>query len=146
MKKQILAVALFVFTMSFGGSVHAQQVDINTVESAVKSDGKYAILVQTSKHLMASVMTGGEFKAKNKSAQFEIVLIGGVVKDLAENKELTPIIEKAEQAGVRLVVCEFAMNQLAVKKSQYHPSVHTTPNGFTDLFGLQELGFKTITL
>ncbi|ERJ58041.1 DsrE family protein [Sphingobacterium paucimobilis] len=146
MRKQILAVALLVIGITFSNSLSAQQVPVEAVEKAVKADGKYAILVQNPMHLMASVMTGEAYKAKDKAVQFEIVLIGQVVKDLAENKELESTIQNAEKWGIRLVVCEFAMNKLGVKKSQYHPAIHTTPNGFTYLFGLQELGFKTITL
>ncbi len=146
MRKQILAVALLLFGITFTSSLSAQQVAVESVEKAVKADGKYAILVQNPMHLMASVMTGAEYKSKDKAVQFEIVLIGQVVKDLAENKELESTIQSAEKSGIRLVVCEFAMNKLGVKKSQYHPSIYTTPNGFTYLFGLQELGFKTITL
>ena len=95
---------------------------------------------------MVSVMTGEEYKTKSSNIQFEIVLIGEVVKDLAEKEDLKHFIQKAEKAGIKIVVCEFAMEKLGVKKSQYQPSILTTPNGFTYLFGLQELGFKTITL
>ncbi|WP_164112553.1 MULTISPECIES: DsrE family protein [Sphingobacterium] len=146
MKKQILAVTLLLLGIAFTNQILAQQVPVDAVEKAVKADGKYAILVQNPMHLMASVMTGQEYKAKNKAVQFEIVLIGEVVKDMAESKQLEATIRKAENSGIRLVVCEFAMNKLGIKKSQYDTSIHTTPNGFTYLFGLQELGFKTITL
>lgn len=95
---------------------------------------------------MASVMTGEQYKAKSKSIQFEIILIGPIVKDLAEKEALKPFIEKAKNSGIKIVVCEFAMEKLGVKKSQYPSSVLTTPNGFTYIFGLQELGFKSITL
>lgn len=146
MKKQIIIIALFLVGISFFNDVKAQNSTTSQVENAIKKDGKYAILVQNSKHFMVSVMTGEEYKVKSPKIQFEIVLIGDVVKDLAENPELKPFIEKAQKTGVKIVVCEFAMEKLGVKKSQYQPSIRTTPNGFTYLFGLQELGFKTITL
>ena len=146
MKKQIIIIALFLLGITFFNDVKAQSLTTSQVENAIKKDGKYAILVQNSMHFMVSVMTGEEYKTKNTGIQFEIVLIGEVVKDLAENPELKPFIEKAQKAGVKIVVCEFAMEKLGVKKSQYQPSILTTPNGFTYLFGLQELGFKTITL
>src|SRR5690606_15294697 len=132
--------------LSIGTITNAQQLPVEQIENAIKNDGKYALLVRQSKHLMASVMTGEAYKKQSKSIQFEIVLIGDVVKDLATSNELKPFIEKAEKIGIRNVVCEFAMQKLGVTKSQYPPSVHTTPNGFTYLFGLQEIGFKTITL
>lgn len=146
MKKQIIIIALFLLGITFFNDVKAQSLTTSQVENAIKKDGKYAILVQNSKHFMVSVMTGEEYKTKNTGIQFEIVLIGEVVKDLAEKEDLKPFIEKAQKTGVKIVVCEFAMEKLGVKKSQYQPSIRTTPNGFTYLFGLQELGFKTITL
>ena len=146
MKKQIIIIALFLLGITLFNDVKAQNLTTSQVENAIKKDGKYALLVQNSKHFMVSVMTGEEYKTKNTGIQFEIVLIGEVVKDLAEKEDLKPFIEKAQKTGVKIVVCEFAMNKLGVKKSQYQPSILTTPNGFTYLFGLQELGFKTITL
>lgn len=146
MKKQIIIIALFLLGITLFNDVKAQNLTTSQVENAIKKDGKYALLVQNSKHFMVSVMTGEEYKTKNTGIQFEIVLIGEVVKDLAEKEDLKPFIEKAQKAGVKIVVCEFAMEKLGVKKSQYQPSILTTPNGFTYLFGLQELGFKTITL
>lgn len=146
MKKQIIIIALFLLGITLFNDVKAQNLTTSQVENAIKKDGKYALLVQNSKHFMVSVMTGEEYKTENPDIQFEIVLIGEVVKDLAEKEDLKPFIEKAQKAGVKIVVCEFAMEKLGVKKSQYQPSILTTPNGFTYLFGLQELGFKTITL
>ena len=146
MKKQIIIIALFLLGITFFNDVKAQSLTTSQVENAIKKDRKYAILVQNSKHFMVSVMTGEEYKTKNTGIQFEIVLIGEVVKDLAEKEDLKPFSEKAQKTGVKIVVCEFAMEKLGVKKSQYQSSILTTPNGFTYLFGLQESGFKTITL
>ena len=90
--------------------------------------------------------TAEELKTKYPKLDFEIVLIGPVVKDLAEDASLQSFIAKAEKLGVRIVVCEFAMQHFGVTKSQYHRSIETTPNGFTYIFGLQENGYKTLTL
>ena len=77
---------------------------------------------------------------------FQIVLISAVAKDLATDESLKDFIEISEKAGLRIVVCESAMNHFGVKKSDYHPSIETTPDGFVYMFGLQEKGFKTISL
>ncbi len=54
-------------------------------------------------HFMVSVMTGEEYKAKSPKIEFEIVLIGEVVKDLAENPELKPFIEKLKKQALKLL-------------------------------------------
>ena len=124
----------------------AQSASVATVENAVKKTGKYAILVPNAKYFQAAVMTGQTLKAKNPKLEFQIVLISAVAKDLAADESLKPFIEMSEKAGIRLVVCEFAMNHFEVKKSDYHSSIFTTPDGFAYMFGLQEMGFKTISL
>lgn len=116
MKKQIIIIAIFLLGITLFHDVKAQSLTTSQVENAIKKNGKYALLVQNSKHFMVSVMTGEEYKVKSPKIQFEIVLIGDVVKDLAENPELKPFIEKAQKTGVKIVVCEFAMNKLGVKK------------------------------
>ena len=146
MKNQTLITILFILTVFVPVKIYAQHSATQSIENAIKKKGKYAILVQNEPHFMASVMTGEQYKAKSKSIQFEIILIGPIVKDLAEKEALKPFIEKAKNSGIKIVVCEFAMEKLGVKKSQYPSSVLTTPNGFTYIFGLQELGFKSITL
>jgi len=112
MKKQIIIIALFLLGITLFNDVKAQNLTTSQVENAIKKDGKYALLVQNSKHFMVSVMTGEEYKTKNTGIQFEIVLIGEVVKDLAEKEDLKPFIEKAQKTGVKIVVCEFAMEKL----------------------------------
>ncbi|MDG4951438.1 hypothetical protein NLM59_10945 [Weeksellaceae bacterium KMM 9724] len=147
MKNHILVI-LFLMIGSFLNTTNlsAQNLSLNEVENSIKADGKYALLVSNARHLQAAVMTGEELKSQHPNLDFQIILIGPVVKDLAEDKSLEPSILKSQKLDIRIVVCEFAMNHLGVKKSQYHPYINTTPNGFTYIFGLQENGYKTITL
>lgn len=147
MKKHLLVFAFLAFGSATFSTVHAQtNTQGNPIENAVKKDGKYAILVRNVSHLKASIMTGEELKRQHPKLQFEIVLIGEVVKDLAVDESLKPFIENSAKLGIKLVACEFAMEHFAIKKTDYLTSVETTPNGFKYIFGLQEMGFKTITL
>lgn len=146
MRHQFLLI-LFVFV----GSVlytpaTAQTLSVSDIENSVKTDGKYAILVPNARYFQAAVMTGKEFKGKNPKMSFEIVIISAAAKDLATDESLTSFIEMSEKIGVRIVVCESAMKHFDVKKSDYHRSIETTPDGFAYIFGLQENGYKTITL
>lgn len=146
MKNQFLMI-LFVFVGSvFYIPVAAQSLSVAAVENSIKKDGKYAILVSNARYFQAAVMTGEGLKANNPKIDFEVVLIGPVVKDLAKDESLNSFIETSEKVGIRIAVCEAAMNHFEVKKSDYHSSIKTTPDGFVYLFGLQENGFKAITL
>lgn len=135
----------------FAGSIlytpaMAQSATVFTVENALKKNGKYAILVPNARYFQAAVMSGQTLKANNPKIDFQIILISAVVKDLATDENLKPFIEMSEKSGISIVVCESAMKHFEVKKSDYPSSVKTTPDGFAFIFGLQELGFKTITL
>ncbi|MEO5790166.1 DsrE family protein [Gelidibacter sp.] len=146
MKNQFLMIAFILVGSVFYTAVSAQSLSVSDIENSVKNDGKYAILVPNARYFQAAVMTGKELKTNNPKMDFEIVLISAVAKDLATDESLKSFIEISEKMGVRIVVCESAMNHFGVKKSDYHPSIKTTPDGFAYMFGLQENGYKTISL
>ncbi len=146
MKNQLLMI-LFVFV----GSVMytpatAQSLSVTEIEQSIKAEGQYAILISNARYFQAAVRTGQNLVAKNPELNFDIVLIGPVVKDLAKDESLKPSIEVSEKTGIRLVVCEAAMQHFELKQSDYHHSIQFTPDGFIYLFGLQESGYKTLTL
>lgn len=124
----------------------AQSLSVSAIEKSVKSDGKYAILVPNARYLQAAVMTGNELKGNNPKMDFEIVVISAAAKDLASDVSLKSFIDISENVRIRIVVCESAMNHFKVNKSDFHSSIETTPDGFAYVFGLQENGFKTISL
>lgn len=146
MKKQFYSLIFLLVASTAYTSINAQSMSVSDVEKSIKQEGKYAILAPNARYFQAAVNSGKNLKAKNPEIEFEIVLISAVTKDLATDKSLIPLIELSEKMGIRIVVCEFAMNHFEVKKSDYHHSIKTTPDGFAYIFGLQELGFKTITL
>ncbi|MDX1904598.1 MAG: hypothetical protein SFU27_10610 [Thermonemataceae bacterium] len=115
-------------------------------QEAIRKNGKYAIMVRNSALFKVSVMTGKELKAKSSKIKFEIILIGDVIKDLANDAELQKITTECDKVGIKIVACEFAMKMQNVEKSQYPSSVLSTPNAFIYIFSLQEKGFKMITL
>lgn len=146
MNNQFLVI-LFVFMGSvFYTPAHAQSLSVSDIENSVKKDGKYALLISNANYFPPAVISGAEMKANNPKINFEIVLVGPVVKDLADDPNLISFIETSEKAGIRIVVCEFAMKKMGVTEADYPSSIETTPDGFVYLFGLQESGFKTITL
>ena len=146
MRNQLLMV-VFVFVGSvLYNPATAQSLKVSEVENSIKKDGRYAILVPTARYFQAAVMTGKELKTNNPKMDFEIVIISAAAKDLATDESLKSFIEISEKSGIRIVVCESAMNHFKVKKSDYHPSIQTTPDGFAYMFGLQESGYKTISL
>ncbi|TYB71530.1 DsrE family protein [Bizionia gelidisalsuginis] len=146
MKNQFLMILLIFIGSVLCTSVAAQSISVTAIENAVKKDGKYAMLVSNARYFQAAVRTGVGLKANNQDMDFEVVLIGPVVKDLATDEGLKSTIEAGKKAGIRIVVCEAAMNYFKLKHKDFHRSIAFTPDGFIYMFGLQESGFKTITL
>lgn len=144
--KVIPFVVAMASAVTLSPKVAAQGKTVQEIENSIDKKGKYAILVQNSKHFMAAVMTGEEFKVKSDKIQFEIILVGEVLQALIDEKELLPVVQKADHLGIRIVVCGFAMSKMGIEKSQYPASILITSNGFSYLFGLQENGFKTFAM
>lgn len=125
----------------------AQSTDaIDKVEKSIKSDGKYAILAGNYKHFEGSVRTGLRMRKGNPNLQFQIVMIGMVVKEITTDENLLALVEDCKTAGIEIVICENAMKALKVTKADLHPYIETTSSGFLYMFGLQENGFKVVNL
>lgn len=147
MKKHVLIIAsLAIFLLGVFGTVQAQSLTNIEIENAVKKDGKYAILAQSSRHLTGAVLAGAEIKEDFPDVQFVVGMAGPVVKELAEDEDLKEAVETAKRYGIKLIVCEFAMNRLNVKKTDYDGYIQTTPNVYRYMFGIQEVGFKILSL
>ena len=85
--KTVLLVAVVSFiSLGFAGQAQAQPPtpdQIRATEDAIRSDGKYALLVSNTQHLDAAITTGRNFKARSQSIDFQIVACGPVVKEIA---------------------------------------------------------------
>lgn len=107
---------------------------------------RFAFLVTNERHFQGVMNTAEKMELKKNNFSLEIVVVGTLVKDLAENKELTKEIDKAENLGVKIVVCEGAMKHFNVPKSQLDKRLLTTPNAWIYMFELKDKGFNTLSL
>ncbi len=146
-KIKIVFPLIIVVLLAGNYSTSAQSTDaIDKIEKSIKSDGKYAILAGNYKHFEGSVRTGLRMRQGNPDLQFQIVLIGMVVKEITTDEHLLALVENCKTAGIKIVICENAMKALNVAKSDLHPYIETTSSGFLYMFGLQENGFKVVNL
>ncbi len=111
----------------------------------VTTGDKYAILVQSTKNLRASIMTGSEMKQANPALTFEIVIMGQMVQEL-NDKELRPILDGANKAGIKLVVCEFALQVYGVDLQNLPAYFVGTPNAHKYMFQLNEKQYNTLSI
>lgn len=107
---------------------------------------KFAMLVQSVKSLRSAIMTASEIKQSNPKADFEIVIMGQMVQELSSDKDLQEAFKIAEQYGVQLLVCEYAMKVYGVRMDSINPYIKGTPNAHKYLFQLQERGYNVLSI
>lgn len=148
MFKMKIVFSLVFMVLLFGNYIVSAQTTeaIDKVEKSIKAYGKYAILAGNYKHFEGSVRTGLRMTKGNPNLQFQIVLIGMVVKEITTDEHLLALVEDCKTAGIQIIICQNAMKALGVTKLDLHPYIETTSSGFLYMFGLQENGFKVISL
>ena len=67
---------------------------------------KFAIMVGSIEHFKAAILTADQLQKNNRNFTIEVVAVGELVKDIAEDQTLLEDINKAEALGVKLTVCE----------------------------------------
>lgn len=145
MKKIIIYISLL-FAPVFIYNSYAQTNSIEDVEHSIKEKGKYGLLVRNVKHLKASIMTGGDLKKQFPDIDYQIVVCGELIKDVANDDNVQNMLKKAKLNGIKVLICGLSVKQLNVPKESFPDSVEFTENGLIYIFGLQEKGYKTITL
>ncbi|KUF43448.1 hypothetical protein HX017_03430 [Myroides marinus] len=145
MRKLVLAIALCSI-VSVQAVAHTVNNELSNIvyEQETKGD-KYAILVQSIKNLRSSIMTGSEIKKTNPKADFQIVIMGQMVQEL-NNKELRSELDAANKAGIKLVVCEFALKVYGVTLNDLPLYFIGTPNAHKYMFQLQENDYNTLSI
>ncbi len=145
MKKIVLAFAL---VLSANAATYAAPMTTNNSESVLFQETKgekFAILVQSIKNLRASIMTASEMKQANPKVDFEIVIMGQMVQEL-HNKEFRAEFDAANKAGIKLVVCEFALKVYGVEMKDLPSYFIGTPNAHKYMFQLQEKNYNTLSI
>ncbi|MVX35039.1 hypothetical protein [Myroides sp. LoEW2-1] len=145
MKKIVLSLALILSmnTISFASTSISESTE--SVLFQETKGKKFAILVQSTKNLRSSIMTASEMIKDNPAVKFEIVIMGQMVQEL-NNAELKPELDAADKAGIKLVVCEFALKVYGVELKDLPSYFIGTPNAHKYMFQLQEKNYNTLSI
>lgn len=145
--KHTIIIAMILMFVSKSITTQAQtKEEITSVEHSIQANGKYALLVKNAKHYKAAILTGKELKVNHPKIDFQIVICGELVKELANDTALQQSTNEATSKGLKIIACGLSIKQLSVDKTLLPKSVAITQNGLIYLFGLEEKGYKTITL
>ena len=137
----IVVLAALLTSPLFGVFGHA--VDA-APECCGKKSTSFAVMVSDALHLRAAIATAEEMQVAQNHYAFEIVIVGELVKPLAEDRSLVEDVDKAEKLGVKLVVCENAVTYFKVPREKLDKRLKFTKNGWIYMFELKDKGFNTL--
>lgn len=80
------------------------------------------------------------------AAAADVVVVGPAVKALTADGPHADALQKSLDAGVRVVACGLAMDKVGVPEGDLIDGIGTVPNGFHELFHLQDEGYETLQL
>ncbi|MCW4468906.1 DsrE family protein [Flavobacterium sp. MFBS3-15] len=144
--KKLTVILLSLMASLFPAQLSAQELTVAEVENAIKADGKYAMLVRNAEHLQASVKTAAALIKDNPGLDFRIVVCGPIVKEVAGDAATRELMDRAKKEGVIILACGISMKKFNIAAADLPRTVQVTENGLLYIFGLQENGYKTITL
>ena len=144
--KKLILILLALIAPLFTTQMNAQELTIAQVENSIQKDGRYAMLVRNAEHLQAAVKTGADLIKDNPGLDFQIVVCGALVKDIAGNAATRELMDRAEKEGAIILACGISLKKFNIAAADLPRTVQVTENGLLYIFGLQENGYKTITL
>jgi intracellular sulfur oxidation DsrE/DsrF family protein len=80
------------------------------------------------------------------AAAADVVVVGPAVDALTTGGPHADALQKSLDAGVRVVACGLAMDKMNVAEGDLIDGIDTVPNGFHELFHLQDEGYETLQL
>lgn len=137
MKKLLLA--LFVAA----GFLAPQQLSAQSAETQ-----NYFVLNRNLAQLKAISLAAGDLAAADGEnfGEFNVVICGKAVQDLAKPEVIDPILKLAQEKGVTLVACGFSLKKFKVDPASIPAEMKTVDNGILYGFNLQKEGYYSITL
>lgn len=110
------------------------------------SSQKFALMIGTTAQFESAVVTAEQMQLKERGFAYEIVVYGELAKALADDSSLLNLIDRSEKMGVKIVICEIALEFFGVSKKQLDPRLSTTPNAWIYMFELKDSGYNTLSL
>lgn len=145
MKRLFLTLAVLALTLGVAPVTQAQErIPVEKVEQSLKEDGKYALFVHTTNQFKAAMITAEQLQAMDKKISLQVVMAGPVLKDLVEEEGLKNLAVKMIELDVSLVACGIALKEMDIAPESLPEEVQVTDNAAIYLWGLQELGYKTL--
>lgn len=143
--KIIKSFLVLIILLSVANFSYSQNFPVKKIEYGGHSTN-FAVMVTDAMHFKVAFNTAASLDLKVNNYNFEIVVVGILAKEIAEDKSLREYIDLAEKLGVKIVVCEFALDLLKVDRSLLDNRLVLTPNAWVYMFELKDKGYNTLTI
>jgi len=147
MKKIILSLAIAATALLSSCTATATEEPAATVEVAAPTNN-YFVLNRNVQQLKAIGKAAGDLAAADADTygEFNVVICGKAVKDLATAETMAPFMEILNANNVNVIACGFSLKKFEVDAALLPEGVSVVPNGILYGFELQKDGYYSITL
>ncbi|MGD9558841.1 MAG: hypothetical protein AB7V25_17575 [Mangrovibacterium sp.] len=108
----------------------------------------YIVLAKQLAQLELIFLTAQELKEKDgvKTNDFQALICGKEVTELTDPQKMAPLIKRAEESGVQLVVCGFSLSMFKVDRRLIPDPIKIVDNGLLHAIELQQKGYISVSL
>lgn len=142
---QLLSLAGALMFTTFGIAQNEVPKIEKSVVETLNTTPNLGFGVSQERPLRSAFMMYEQMKANGvKFDNYEIVIWGMIVKDIAENKELSSFLSKYMDEDLSVTVCSVAMDKLGVKASDLPKGFKVVDDAYVRIFELQALGYNLV--
>lgn len=114
-------------------------------KSYLKNQRNYAFLAEEDKHLKGAWLTYKQLREAGILVRnFEVLVIGKLAKNIAENPELHQLVTEKSDGKFKVTVCDMALEKLQVDKQKLPAKAEIVSNGYLRFFQLQANKYLTV--
>lgn len=138
--KNILFAGFIFLLASISGTADAQTSQLE------KSN--YVVATTKIKQMEPILLAAEQLAAQDAEqfGEFKVLVCGKAVEDLASRQTMRPYLKMAKEVGVRIIACEYSMNQLEVEASCLMDGVESVENAILENLQLQKKGYINLGL
>lgn len=143
--KTSLLVSLLLFAgLSFGQEMKYPAIDAGVVKT-LKKTPNFGFGVSSERPLKGAFMMYHQMAQNNvRIKNYEIVIWGPVLKQIAEDKGLYSFIEQQMNPAIKVVVCAVAMEKLDLKLEDLPKGMELVDNAYLRILELQAKNYNFV--
>ena len=145
MRILILVVSFLVFTINPQQVYSSNSVVKNT---SIIEVNNYIMTTGVANYIPVMIMTAVEIKKEEgkQFGDFQVVVYGAAVKIFADKAEGQKLVEMAKDAGVTIVLCDFALKHFGIERESLPEGLEYIHNAFKYNFDMKAKGYIVLSV